>query len=130
VTVAAGRRVASLAAVAVLAVAIAIYVDHRNQHHQTLPAGAGPWTTALAAPYAVTGRTSCGVGVTASTVGVGHPVLPCGVRIYVRLGDRTVLTTVIDRGDVPPGRELNLTPKLAALLGVQGTQSVQWRFTR
>ncbi|HEX5245599.1 MAG TPA: hypothetical protein VFW41_00575 [Gaiellaceae bacterium] len=129
-TVAAGRRVASLAAVAVLAVAIAIYVDHRNQHHQTLPPGAGPWTTALAAPYTVTGRTSCGVEVTASTVGVGHAVLPCGVRIYVRLGDRTVLTTVIDRGDVPPGRELNLTPKLAALLGVQGTQSVQWRFTR
>jgi hypothetical protein len=40
------------------------------------------------------------------------------------------LTTVIDRGDVPSGRELNLTPALAGLLGVQGTQSVQWRFTR
>jgi hypothetical protein len=130
VTAAAARRVASLAAVAVLAVAIAIYVDHRNRHRQTLPAGAGPWITALAAPYAATAQTACGVVVTATTVGVGHPVLPCGVRIYVRFGNRTVLTTVIDRGDVPPGRELNLTPKLAALLGVQGTQRVQWRFTR
>ena len=129
-TAAAGRRVASLAAVAVLAVAIAIYADHRNRHHQTLPAGAGPWITALAAPYAATTHTACGVEVTATTVGVGHPVLPCGVRIYVRFGNRTVLTTVIDRGDVPPGRELNLTPKLASLLGVQGTQTVQWRFTR
>lgn len=129
-TAAAGRRVASLAAVAVLAVSIAIYLDHRHRHHQTLPAGAGPWTAALAAPYAPTGRTACGVKVGARTVGVGHPVLPCGVRIYVRFGDRTVLTTVIDRGDVPSGRELNLTPALAALLGVQGTQSVQWRFTR
>jgi len=130
VTADASRRVASLAAVAVLAVAIAITVDHRNRHHQALPAGAGPWTTALAAPYAPPAVTACGVEVTADSVGVAHPVLPCGVRMYVRFGDRTVLTTVIDRGDVPPGRELNLTPKLAALLGVHGTQSVQWRFTR
>ncbi|HKT45180.1 MAG TPA: hypothetical protein VJQ85_10295 [Gaiellaceae bacterium] len=124
------RRVASLSAVAVLAVAIAIYVSHRHGHHSTLPAGAGPWTTALAAPFVKAGRTACGVEMTRSTVGVGHPVLPCGVRIYVRFGNRTVLTTVIDRGDVPPGRELNLTPKLAELLGLQGTQPVQWRFTR
>jgi 3D (Asp-Asp-Asp) domain-containing protein len=130
VTAAAARRVASLAAVAVLAVAIAVYLDHRNGHRSNLPAGAGPWTPALAAPYTPTGRTACGVKVTATTVGVGHPVLPCGVRLYVRFGDRTVLTTVIDRGHVPPGRELDLTPKLAELLGVQGTQSVQWRFTR
>ena len=126
----AARRVASLSAVAVLAVAIAIYVGHRNRHHSSLPEGVGPWTTALAAPFAKSGRTACGVEMTQSTVGVGHPVLPCGVRIYVRFGNRTVLTTVIDRGDVPPGRELNLTPKLAELLGVQGTQPVQWRFTR
>jgi 3D (Asp-Asp-Asp) domain-containing protein len=124
------RRVASLSAVAVLAVAIAIYVGHRDRHHSTLPAGAGPWTTALAAPFAKSGRTACGVEMRQSTVGVGHPVLPCGVRLYVRFGNTTVLTTVIDRGDVPPGRELNLTPKLAELLGVQGTQPVQWRFTR
>jgi hypothetical protein len=130
VTAAAARRVASLAAVAVLAVAIAVYVDHRNRHHATLPQGAGPWTPALAAPYAPAAPTACGVKVTATTVGVGHPVLPCGVRMYVRFGDRTVLTTVIDRGNVPPGRELDLTPRLADLLGVQGTQRVQWRFTR
>jgi rare lipoprotein A (peptidoglycan hydrolase) len=130
VTAAAARRVASLAAVAVLAIAVAVYVDHRHRHHSTLPAGAGPWTAALAAPYTPSARTACGVTVNAATVGVSHPVLPCGVRIYVRFGDRTVLTTIIDRGDVPSGRELNLTPKLAELLGVQGTQSVQWRFTR
>ncbi|HEY4411533.1 MAG TPA: hypothetical protein VGN06_00925 [Gaiellaceae bacterium] len=129
-TVAAARRVAWLAAVAVLAIAIVVYVAHRHRHHSTLPQGAGPWITALAAPFSSTKVTACGVTVKATTVGVGHPVLPCGVRLYVRFGNRTVLTTVIDRGDVPPGRELNLTPKLADLLGVQGTQSIQWRFTR
>jgi hypothetical protein len=130
VTAGAARRIASLAAVAVLAVAVAVFVDHRHRHHSDLPAGAGPWTPALAAVYTPAGRTACGVTVTAATVGIGHPVLPCGVRLYVRFGDRTVLTTVVDRGHVPPGRELDLTPKLAELLGVQGTQSVQWRFTR
>ena len=129
-TTAAARRIASLAAVAVLAVAVVVYFDQRHHDHSNLPAGAGPWTPALAAAYAPVGHTACGVKVTAATVGVGHPVLPCGVRLYLRFGDRTVLTTVIDRGHVPPGRELDLTPKLAELLGVQGTQSVQWRFTR
>jgi hypothetical protein len=128
--VTAARRVVSLAAIAVLAVAVAVYVGHRHHHDSTLPAGAGPWNSALAAPFAKTGTTACGVRMRTSTVGVGHPVLPCGVRIYVRYGNRTVLTTVIDRGDVPPGRELNLTPRLAELLGVQGAQTVHWRFTR
>jgi hypothetical protein len=31
---------------------------------------------------------------------------------------------------VPSGRELNLTPKLAELLRVEGTQGVEWQFTR
>jgi rare lipoprotein A (peptidoglycan hydrolase) len=129
-TAAVGRRVALLAALAVLAVAVAVYVHHRGGRHSSLPPGAGPWNGALAAAFTPAHRTACGVLVTATTVGVAHPVLPCGVRLYVRFGRNTVLTTVIDRGDVPSGRELNLTPKLAELLGVVGTQRVQWRFTR
>jgi hypothetical protein len=126
----AGRRAAALAVVAGVAIAIAVHTARGHGRHSTLPPGAGPWTAALAAPYRPAARTACGVTVTAETVGVGHPVLPCGARIYVRRGNVTVLTTVIDRGDVPPGRELNLTPKLAADLGVRGTRTVQWRFTR
>ena len=124
------RRVAWLAAVSVLAVAVAVLVAHRHSHHVSLPAGAGPWHSALAASFEPSGSTACGVTVGPQTVGIGHPVLPCGVRLYIRFGDRTVLTTVIDRGHVPSGRELNLTPKLAELLRVEGTQRVEWRFTR
>ena len=127
---ASARRVAWLAAVSVLAVAVAVLVAHRHRHHVRLPAGAGPWHAALAASFEPSGPTACGVTVRPQTVGIGHPVLPCGVRLYVRFGDRTVLTTVIDRGHVPPGRELNLTPKLAELLRVEGTQRVEWQFTR
>ena len=124
------RRVAWLAAISVLAVAVAVLVAHRHSHHVSLPPGAGPWHSALAASFSPLDSTACGVTVGPQTVGVGHPVLPCGVRLYVRFGDRTVLTTVIDRGHVPSGRELNLTPKLAELLRVQGTQRVEWQFTR
>ena len=119
-----------LAAIGVLAAALAVYVSHRHHRDSALPAPAGPWMTALAAAYSPAHPTACGVLVGPGTVGVGHPVLPCGVRLYVRFGDRTVLTTVIDRGEVPPGQELDLTPRLAELLGVEGTRRVRWRFTR
>jgi hypothetical protein len=130
VSAAAARRIALLAAIGVLAAALAVYVSHRHHRDSALPAPAGPWMTALAAAYSPAHPTACGVLVGPGTVGVGHPVLPCGVRLYVRFGDRTVLTTVIDRGEVPPGRELDLTPRLAELLGVEGTRRVRWRFTR
>jgi len=130
VTGAAAQRVALLAAVAVLAVAVAVFVAHRHRHHLALPAGAGPWYSAVAAVFVPGGRTVCGVKVGTDTIGVGHQHLPCGVRLYIRFGDRTVLTNVIDRGHVPSGRGLNLTLRLAELLGVEGTQRVEWRFTR
>jgi hypothetical protein len=125
----AARRIASLAAVAVLAVAIALYVSHRKGT-SSLPPGAGPWHTVLAGAYSPPRKTNCGVVVGAHTVGVGHPVLPCGVEMYVRYGTRTVLTRVIDRGHVGPSRGLDLTPELATLLGLTGTQPLRWRFVR
>jgi hypothetical protein len=129
VTAAAARRIASLAAVAVLAVAVALYVSHRDRH-SPLPPGAGPWHPALAGAYSPPARTNCGVAVAPKTVGVGHPVLPCGVEMYIRYGDRTVLTRVIERGHVGTRRGLDLTPELASLLGLTGTQPVKWRFAR
>jgi hypothetical protein len=125
----AGRRLAALAAVAVLAVAVALLVSHRSGH-SALPAGAGPWHTALAGPYSPPARTDCGVAVGPTTAGVGHPVLPCGVELYLRYGHTTVLTRVIDRGHVGSSRGMNLTPALASLLGVVGTQPLEWRFVR
>jgi len=129
VTRAAAGRVVSLAAVSVLAVAVLLYVS-RGGGHSALPPGAGPWHTALASPYSPPARTDCGVAVAPTTAGVGHPVLPCGVELYLRHGRTTVLTRVIDRGHVGTNRGMNLTPALAALLGVTGTQPVQWRFVR
>ena len=101
-----------------------------------LPAPAGNWYTALAAPYisAAKGTTqkksACGVTIATSTIGVGNQELPCGVKVYVEYRGKQVLTQVIDRGHTVPGREFDLTEALAKLLHVEGTQTIRWRFAR
>jgi hypothetical protein len=55
-------------------------------------------------------------------------VLPCGTRIVLRHGGTQVLTEVIDNSFVEPGRQLEVTEALAALLGIEGTVEVEWRF--
>ena len=131
-TASAGIRAAALAAIALVAVAVALAVTHNNATKKSLPSEAGPWYTALAAPYAAPTKrkSACGVLIDAGTVGVAHPVLPCGVKLYVQFRGKTVLTHVIDRGHTVPGREFDLTPALAKVLNVQGTQTIEWRFAR
>jgi rare lipoprotein A (peptidoglycan hydrolase) len=132
VTASAGIRAAALAAVALVAVALALALTRDNGSKDELPSGAGQWYTALAAPYAAPTqrKSACGVKIDAGTVGVAHPVLPCGVKLYIQFRGKTVLTHVIDRGHTVPGREFDLTPALAKLLRVQGTQTIEWRFAR
>jgi rare lipoprotein A (peptidoglycan hydrolase) len=133
VTASIGRRAAVLAAVALIAIAVALAVERHSHKKSSLPAAAGTWYTALAAPYAPStkqAKSSCGVAIGTKTIGVAHPVLPCGVKVYVEYKGKEVLTQVIDRGHTVPGREFDLTQALAKLLHVQGTQTIQWRFAR
>ena len=51
--------------------------------------------------------------LTARSLGVTHPVLPCGAKVLVRYGGDTVLTEVIDNELVSTGRQFELTPALA-----------------
>ena len=128
----AGLRAAALAGVALLGIAVALAVSHRSAGHaDALPPPAGQWYTALAAPYTSSTKakkSACGVTIRPKTRGVAHPVLPCGVKIYIELGGRQVLTQVIDRGHTAPGRVFDVTPALAKLLRLQGTQTIRWRF--
>jgi rare lipoprotein A (peptidoglycan hydrolase) len=126
-------RAAALGAVALVAIAVALAVTHKSHRSSDLPAAAGNWYTALAAPYAPSSgksKSACGVAIGVKTMGVAHPVLPCGVKLYVEYGGKQVLTQVIDRGHTVPGREFDLTEALAKLLHVEGTQTIQWRFAR
>jgi rare lipoprotein A (peptidoglycan hydrolase) len=132
-TTSTGLRAAALAGVALVALAIALGVSHHHKHHAAVPAPTGSWYTALAAEYtpsAAAKKSACGVEIRSTTAGVAHPVLPCGAKIYVKFGSKEVLTQVIDRGRVVPGREFDVTQALAKLLGLQGTQQIQWRFAR
>ena len=131
-TASVGIRAAALAGVALVAVAIALAITHGDKTKSNEPNPAGTWYTALAAPYtaSVTRRSACGVQMSAGTVGVAHPTLPCGVKLYIRFHGKTVLTHVVDRGHTVPGREFDLTVALSKLLGLQGTQTIEWRFVR
>jgi rare lipoprotein A len=98
-----------------------------------VPGTKNGYYTAKAAPYGPTARhrrTACGRPFLKTTEGVAHPVLPCGVRLYVRFHGREVLTQVVDRGPNVPGRDLDLTKALANRLDLHGTQTIQWRFAR
>ena len=131
---AAAKRTLALAGVALLAalVSLALAAPDRN-HANGLPKPVGTWYRALAAPYspaASVGRTACGQRIEARTMGVAHPVLPCGAKIYISYGGHKVLTQVIDRGPNAPGREFNLTKALADEIGLHGTKSIRWSFAR
>jgi rare lipoprotein A (peptidoglycan hydrolase) len=128
-----GLRAALLAGVALVAIVAAVAITHQSNKKSDLPPAAGGWYTALAAPYtSSTGsrKSACGVAIDATTVGVAHPVLPCGVKLYIEYKGKQVLTQVVDRGRTVPGREFDLTQALAKLLRIDGTQTIQWRFAR
>ena len=128
-----GLRASALAGVALLALAIALAVNHHNKHGQSLPTPAGQWYTALAAPYTPSAKTkkgACGVAIGPKTAGVAHPQLPCGVKIYISYRGTKVLTQVIDRGLKAPGREFYVTKALADKIGLHGTRSLRWTYAR
>jgi predicted RNA-binding Zn-ribbon protein involved in translation (DUF1610 family) len=94
------------------------------------PAPAG-WNIAFAGSRGTTGdaqRTTCGQVLAPQSLGVTHPVLPCGAKVILRSGNKQVLTEVIDNALVEPGRQLEVTDALAKMLGIDGTVELEWRF--
>jgi hypothetical protein len=138
VPAAVAQRLLVLAAVALLAGLVTLAVIERRSDDANAtprPTGAvaagGGWYSALAAsrgPEVDAERTSCGLVLTAKSLGVTHPVLPCGARLLVRFGGETVLTEVIDHKLKSAGRQFELTERLAFMLGLDGTQEIDWRF--
>jgi hypothetical protein len=121
--------VALLAAVAALA-AVERLPERGAAAFTSAPAPAG-WNTAFAGSRGPVGdaqRTTCGQVLAPGSVGVTHPVLPCGVRVVLRYGETQVLTEVIDNTLVEPGRQLEVTESLAQTLGIEDTVELEWRF--
>ena len=125
--------IALLGAVVALAVASHGGKATTRRLPQPVATPGGGWYTALAgAGRARYGhRTRCNIVLRPRTIGVTDSVLPCGIKLYVAFKDSPeVLTQVIDRRPVPPGRKFELTPNLAEQLGVDGVQRIRWVFAR
>jgi rare lipoprotein A (peptidoglycan hydrolase) len=65
-------------------------------------------------------RLGCGGTLTASRLGVAHKTLPCGTKVTLRHGHRSLRVRVIDRGPYVAGREYDLTQATARRLGFHG----------
>jgi hypothetical protein len=139
VTAVSAQRQIVLAGVAVLAAIVALALTSRGNGEavtelpQPVSVSGGAWYTALAgAGQPRYGRrTRCGYVLRPGTVGVTNSVLPCGVLVYVAYKDSPqILTRVIDRRPVLPGRKFDLTPRLAEDLGVDGVQRIRWVYAR
>jgi hypothetical protein len=122
--------VALLAAVAAMAIVAQRGTDEGAAALTSAPAPAG-WNVAFAGSRGATGdaqRTTCGQVLTPQSLGVTHPVLPCGAKVVLRSGETQVLSEVIDNALVEPGRQLEVTEALAERLGIEGTVELEWRF--
>jgi hypothetical protein len=131
------QREIALAGVALLAAIVALAVTSHGKGAKTqallqpVTLDGGAWRTNLAGatPTRYGRRTDCGVLLRPGTIGITDSVLPCGIKIYVAYKDSPeILTQVIERRPVPPGRKFELTPRLAERLGVDGVQRIRWVF--
>jgi len=60
---------------------------------------------------------ACGGTLSPSTMGVANRSLPCGTKVHLRYGDRSVTVPVIDRGPYSGSREYDLTAATKERLG-------------
>ena len=67
------------------------------------------------------GATACGFH---ARYGVAHRTLPCGTKVSIRYGGRSVVATVDDRGPFVGGRDWDLNGAVAGALGFGGTGSI------
>jgi hypothetical protein len=125
--------IALLAAVVAVAIASARGGREAGAHLKPVVVPGGGWYEALAGarPVEYGTQTNCGVTLRRSTRGVIDSVLPCNVKLVVSYGhsDR-ILTQVIARRPVVPGRRFDLTPALAEDLGIGGIQRIRWVYAR
>jgi hypothetical protein len=124
----------AVALLAGLAAAAGIHRWHDRRAVEALTGAAAPgggWFNALAGSRGQAGdaeRTTCGLILTSNSLGISQPVLPCGAKVMLRFGGQTFLTEVIDNRLKGTGRQFEVTDSLAGLMGLDGTQRIEWRF--
>ncbi|MFL5954953.1 MAG: septal ring lytic transglycosylase RlpA family protein [Gaiellaceae bacterium] len=127
------QREVALAGLALLAIAVSLAVNAQTrQTTPTTPQPEGSYAARAGSsgPAAFGRRTACGGVIRPDTVGVSHPTLPCGARVFITYRGQTVLTQVVDRGPYVPGRQFDLTDALARRLGLRNVQEIHWSYAR
>ena len=130
------QREVALAGVALLAAVVALALvsprqERKGAHLTPVVVAGGGWYTALAGarPMRYGKRTNCGVMLRPSTRGVVDSVLPCNAKLFVAFGDSDrILTQVVARRPIVPGRRFDVTSALADDLGIHGVQRIRWVF--
>ncbi len=138
------QRQLALAGIALLGGLIAVAATPRSSNDQHLPkpvpVQGGGWYVATASSHGKSfarPQTNCGYDLNKNSLGVASPTLPCSppVKIYIAYKDKRVLTQVIangpigpGHGPIGPGHDFELTKKLAAVIGLKGTQEIHWRY--
>jgi rare lipoprotein A len=69
-------------------------------------------------------RTACGQTLASGMLGVAHKTLPCGTKLKLRHGSKTVNVRVIDRGPYAGNREFDLTEATRNKLGFGSTGTI------
>ena len=67
---------------------------------------------------------ACGGTLTTNTLGVAHKSLPCGTKLTLRYGGKSVEVEVVDRGPYVGNREFDLTSATRQRLGFPSTGTV------
>jgi len=102
---------------------IRVAFDGSRRHH-AVSAAAGKIVAlapTVASWYYDAGNTACGFH---STYGVANRTLPCGTKVTLSYGGRTVVATVDDRGPYVYGRTFDLNQNTARYLGMWGVGQV------
>ena len=135
-SLAALQRQAALAGAALLAALLVVVLDRSNGQETSaaappLPVSQAKWESATVGIF---GRsrlgetTACGTPLTQETLGIAHPVLPCGVDLVVSYRGREVRTEVIEQGNVGPESQFDFSIALANELGIEKSTTIRWRF--
>ena len=134
------QRALLLGAATLLAVMVALAIAEQRggvgsaeDLPASVPAPGGGWYQALAGPESprAYGRpTACGHVLERNTLGVSHPVLVCGAKIYIGYRRKVMLTQVVARGPGSAAVQFGFTDALARELGIRGRATIRWRFAR
>jgi rare lipoprotein A len=75
-------------------------------------------------------KTACGQTYTPEVLGVAHLTLPCGTRLTLTYGSRSITVTVIDRGPYVAGRAIDLSNATRLALGCTDLCTVRMQIWR